>query len=82
MKKLNTIRLSNKEVTEMSKNIEWNKRELEFIKPHENYFKFCAKYRYIENSISSYKAFDEECEMWRVLAMGVILEDRAEFNAN
>jgi hypothetical protein len=82
MKILNLIKLSDKEIKEMSKKIEWNKRELEFMKSPNNYFEFCKKYRHIENTISSYKAFDEDCEQWRNLAMGIILEDREQFNEN
>jgi hypothetical protein len=82
MKTLNLIRLSNKEIKKMAENIEWNERELAFIKPAESYHSFCKKNRHIVNTISSYKAFDDECELWRNIAMGMILEDRVEFNAN
>jgi hypothetical protein len=82
MKNLTVVRFTNEEIIEMSKKIEWNERELAFIKPDENYFDFCTNKRHIKNTIESYKAFDDECELWRYLAMGIILEDRVEFNAD
>jgi hypothetical protein len=82
MKNISVIRLTNQEIKEMAKNIEWNDRELAFITPPESYYSFCKKNRHIVNTISSYKAFDDDCELWRNIAMGIILEDRVEFNAN
>jgi hypothetical protein len=80
MKSLTT--LTNEEIKLLIKDIVWNKRELEFIKPSESYFEFCKSKRYIVNTVNSYSAFDQECAMWRNIAMGMILADRIEFNAN
>jgi hypothetical protein len=76
-----TLSKTDELIMEIAKETDWNKREIEFIKPSEKYLEFCAKYRYIKNTIGSYKAFDEECAIWRRLAMKIILEDRVEFNA-